>query len=107
MKCLTSWSWRYSSNALFLFFCLQDAVGVLIESFEMFGPHFEVLVAAYSRVGVSSENTIKALQIGRVSSESWIRTKLVFIILTPVLMIGLLKISISLISIPIERCRWR
>ncbi|XP_061502652.1 tyrosine-protein kinase receptor torso [Anopheles gambiae] len=74
-----------------------DAVGVLIESFEMFGPHFEVLVAAYSRVGVSSENTIKALQIGRVSSESWIRTKLVFIILTPVLMIGLLKISISLI----------
>uniref|UniRef100_A0A182JR44 Protein kinase domain-containing protein n=1 Tax=Anopheles christyi TaxID=43041 RepID=A0A182JR44_9DIPT len=75
-----------------------DAVGLLIDSIEMFGPHFEVLVAAYSRVGVSSESTLKALQIGRVSSaESWIRTKLVFIILTPVLMIGLLKISISLI----------
>ncbi|XP_035914516.1 tyrosine-protein kinase receptor torso isoform X2 [Anopheles stephensi] len=74
-----------------------DAVGLLIESFEMFGPHFEVFISAYSRVGVSSESTIKTLQIGRISSESWIRTKLVFIILTPVLMIGLLKISISLI----------
>ncbi|XP_049290517.1 tyrosine-protein kinase receptor torso isoform X2 [Anopheles funestus] len=74
-----------------------DAVGLLIDSFEMFGPHFEVLIFAYSIVGVSSQSTIKTLQIGRVSSESWIRTKLVFIILTPVLMIGLLKISISLI----------
>uniref|UniRef100_A0A182NJR8 receptor protein-tyrosine kinase n=1 Tax=Anopheles dirus TaxID=7168 RepID=A0A182NJR8_9DIPT len=74
-----------------------DAVGLLVESFEMFGPHFEVFIAAYSRVGVSSESTIKTLQISRASSESWIRTKLVFIILTPVLMIGLLKISISLI----------
>ncbi|XP_053666872.1 tyrosine-protein kinase receptor torso [Anopheles marshallii] len=75
-----------------------DAVGLLIDSFEMFGPHFEVLIFAYSVVGVSSQSAIKTLQIGRVSSaESWIRTKLVFIILTPVLMIGLLKISISLI----------
>uniref|UniRef100_A0A182WKY4 Protein kinase domain-containing protein n=1 Tax=Anopheles minimus TaxID=112268 RepID=A0A182WKY4_9DIPT len=74
-----------------------DAVGLLVDSFEMFGPHFEVLIFAYSIVGVSSQSTIKTLQIGRVSSESWIRTKLVFIILTPVLMIGLLKISISLI----------
>ncbi|XP_052899045.1 tyrosine-protein kinase receptor torso isoform X2 [Anopheles moucheti] len=74
-----------------------DAVGLLIDSFEMFGPHFEVLIFAYSAVGVSSQSAIKTLQIGRVSSESWIRTKLVFIILTPVLMIGLLKISISLI----------
>uniref|UniRef100_A0A182PU73 Protein kinase domain-containing protein n=1 Tax=Anopheles epiroticus TaxID=199890 RepID=A0A182PU73_9DIPT len=74
-----------------------DAVGLLIESIELFGPHFEVLISAYSSVGVATESTIKTLQIGRVSSESWIRTKLVFIILTPVLMIGLLKISISLI----------
>ncbi|XP_050073592.1 tyrosine-protein kinase receptor torso isoform X2 [Anopheles maculipalpis] len=74
-----------------------DAVGLLIDSFDMFGPHFEVFISAYSRVGVSSESTIKTLQIGRISSESWIRTKLVFIILAPVLMIGLLKISISLI----------
>uniref|UniRef100_A0A182QRZ5 receptor protein-tyrosine kinase n=1 Tax=Anopheles farauti TaxID=69004 RepID=A0A182QRZ5_9DIPT len=74
-----------------------EAVGLLVESFEMFGPHFEVFITAYSRVGVSSESTIKTLQVSRVSSESWIRTKLVFIILTPVLMIGLLKISISLI----------
>ncbi|XP_058121658.1 tyrosine-protein kinase receptor torso [Anopheles ziemanni] len=74
-----------------------DAVGLFIESFEMFGPHFEVFISAYSSVGVTSESTIKTLQIGRVSTDSWLRTKLVFIILTPVLMIGLLKISISLI----------
>ncbi|KFB50428.1 AGAP005763-PA-like protein [Anopheles sinensis] len=74
-----------------------DAVGLFIESFEMFGPHFEVFISAYSSVGVTSESTIKTLQISRASTDSWLRTKLVFIILTPVLMIGLLKISISLI----------
>uniref|UniRef100_A0A182IWT4 receptor protein-tyrosine kinase n=1 Tax=Anopheles atroparvus TaxID=41427 RepID=A0A182IWT4_ANOAO len=55
-----------------------NAVGLFIESFEMFGPHFEVFISAYSSVGVTSESTIKTLQISRAST-------------------GLLKISISLI----------
>ncbi|XP_053672146.1 tyrosine-protein kinase receptor torso [Anopheles nili] len=74
-----------------------DSIGLFVDSFEMFGAHFEVLISAHSSIGVSSDRAVKPRQIPRASSESWIRTKLVFIILTPVLMIGLLKISISLI----------
>ncbi|XP_052873677.1 tyrosine-protein kinase receptor torso [Anopheles cruzii] len=91
-----------------------EAVGLVIDSFEMFGPHFEVLIAAYSSGGISKENVIKTLSIGRVTpADTWIWTKLVFIILSPVLLIGLLKISVSLVcrrraklKRNVERCEY-
>ncbi|XP_050089735.1 tyrosine-protein kinase receptor torso [Anopheles aquasalis] len=89
------------------------ALGLMVDSFEMFGPHFEVNVVAYSSGGTSSENVIKPLAIKRVTPDSWIWTKLVFIILSPVLMIGLLKISVSLVcrrraklKRNVERCEY-
>uniref|UniRef100_A0A182FHW3 Uncharacterized protein n=1 Tax=Anopheles albimanus TaxID=7167 RepID=A0A182FHW3_ANOAL len=89
------------------------SLGLIVDSFEMFGPHFEVSVVAYSSGGTSSENVIKPLAIKRVTPDSWIWTKLVFIILSPVLMIGLLKISVSLVcrrraklKRNVERCEY-
>lgn len=75
-----------------------DSTNLLIESFPMGGMQYEVTIIAYANNRESQPTILmKPLHVRRVSNDHWNGGRLAVIILTPILMIGLMKISISLV----------
>lgn len=75
-----------------------DSTNLLIESFPMGGMQYEVTIIAYANNRESQPTILmKPLYVRRVSNDHWNGGRLAVIILTPILMIGLMKISISLV----------
>uniref|UniRef100_A0A1Q3EWZ1 receptor protein-tyrosine kinase n=2 Tax=Culex tarsalis TaxID=7177 RepID=A0A1Q3EWZ1_CULTA len=75
-----------------------DSTNLLIESFPMGGLQYEVTIIAYANNRESKPTILmKPLYVRRVSTDHWNGGRLAVIILTPILMIGLMKISISLV----------
>uniref|UniRef100_A0A8D8GWH5 receptor protein-tyrosine kinase n=1 Tax=Culex pipiens TaxID=7175 RepID=A0A8D8GWH5_CULPI len=75
-----------------------DSTNLLIDTFPMGGLQYEVTVIAYANNRESKPTILmKPLFVRRVSTDHWNGGRLAVIILTPILMIGLIKISISLV----------
>ncbi|KAL1394532.1 hypothetical protein pipiens_003034 [Culex pipiens pipiens] len=75
-----------------------DSTNLLIDTFPMGGLQYEVTVIAYANNRESKPTILmKPLFVRRVSTDHWNGGRLAVIILTPILMIGLMKISISLV----------
>lgn len=75
-----------------------DSTNLLIESFPMGGMQYEVTIIAYANNRESQPTILmKPLYVRRVSNDHWNGGRLAVIILTPILIIGLMKISISLV----------
>ncbi|XP_055529972.1 tyrosine-protein kinase receptor torso-like [Wyeomyia smithii] len=73
-----------------------NATNLIIESFPMRGPQYEVLLTAHANNRTSMEQILKPLHVSRIA-DHWHGGQLAVIILTPILTVGLIKIFVSLI----------